>query len=433
LAAFKEAGELAYKLGSPTDLTEAALGVEDIEFLFYGTQHEAISLLETALASLSDDYSVDRCRILSRLGRALFSTGETERASKLLHDAVILTRRLDDREALFEALICKHITTVGYPWSARQFLERRKGLDEMLEVAEEIGDPWRIMEVEGRRTPAFLEMADLAGFEASHLHKSEVVTKHQLTRASWTVAGVGAMQAILHGDFAEAERLAGEALELARGVESDVAHGIYGMQMFTIRREQGRLAEVAPLLRRFLDENPQEAAWRPGLALIASDLGFKDAARKAFEDLAAAQFALPIDAKRNVTLSYLAEVCTRLGDVDRAEQLYELLLPYRDLAMVVPVATICCGANARYLGMLAAVVGDWSAVEEHFAVALDIDQRLRAWPWLAHTKHEFALALIARGRMRDRSQADILLTEAAATAERIGMPALQQKIRSVAH
>jgi hypothetical protein len=36
--------------------------------------------------------------------------------------------------------------------------------------------------------------------------------------------------------------------------------------------------------------------------------------------------------------------CTRLGDADRAEKLYQLLLPYRDLALLVPIATICCGA-----------------------------------------------------------------------------------------
>jgi hypothetical protein len=270
---------------------------------------------------LGDGESVDRCRVLSRLGRALFGVGVTQRASELLHDAVNLARRLGDREALWEALACEHFATVGYPWSARQFPERRKALGEMLAVAEEIGDPKLIMEAEGRRTPAFLEMADLAEFEASHAHKSDVVKKHQLTRASWTVASVGTMNAILHGDFTEAERLADEALELAQGVHNEVATGIYGVQMFTIRREQGRLAEVAPLLRRFLDENPQEAVWRPGLALIASDLGFKDAARRAFEDMAAAEFVLPIDAKRNVTLSYLAEVCTRLGNADRAEQL----------------------------------------------------------------------------------------------------------------
>src|ERR1700751_3889233 len=75
--------------------------------------------------------------------------------------------------------------------------------------------------------------------------------------------------------------------------------------MFTIRREQGRLAEVAPVLRRFLDQNPQDVAWRPGLALIASDLGFQEAARKAFEDFAARDFAFPVDAKWSLTIRTL--------------------------------------------------------------------------------------------------------------------------------
>ena len=168
--------------------------------------------------------------------------------------------------------------------------------------------------------------------------------------------------------------------------------------------------------------------------MIASDLGFEPAARKAFESLAAGGFAFPIDAKRNLTLSYLAEVCTRLGDVDRAEQLYHLLLPYRDVAVVAPVATVCCGANARYLGMLAGVLGDWSAAEEHFEAALGLDEALRAWPWLAHTQHEFATALLARGgRRRPGRGADGLLAAAAETAQRLGMVSLQQKIRSLTH
>jgi tetratricopeptide (TPR) repeat protein len=423
--------ELARNLGSPADLAQAALGVEAVEFMVFGPEREAVGLLEAALAALGEGESADHCRVLSRLGRALFRTGTTERASKLLHDAVNLARRLGEPQALWDALVCAHTTTAGYPWSGRQFPERRRALDEMLAVAEEIGDPELIAEVEGRRIPAFLEMADLAGFEASWTHKREVGEKNELTGHAWTMSSVGAMREILHGNFAEAERLAGEALELAQSVHSEVATGIYGVQMFTIRREQGRLAEVAPLFRRFLDENPQETAWRPGLALIASDLGFRDAARKAFEDLAAAAFAFPIDAKRNLTLSYLAEVCARLEDADRAERLYELLLPYRDLAMVVPTGTICCGANSRYLGMLATVVGEWAAAEEHFVEALDIDQRLQAWPWLAHSKHQFALALIARSRPGDRGRADTLLAEAAASAERIGMPVLQKQIRAL--
>ena len=237
------------------------------------------------------------------------------------------------------------------------------------------------------------------------------------------------MHAILLGEFGEAERLAERALEIGREVQGELTTGVYGVQMFTIRREQGRLAEVAPLFRRFLDENPRDAAWRPGLALIASDLGFAEPARNAFAEMAAGGFAFADDAKRGLTLSYLAEVCTRLGDALEAERLYELL-PYRDNAIFAPVATVCCGAAGRYLGMLASVMGEWVVAEEHFEAALEFDERLRAWPWLAHTKHEFALVLTARGHPADHKRAEALFASAAASAERIGMLSLQQKIRS---
>jgi hypothetical protein len=46
--------------------------------------------------------------------------------------------------------------------------------------------------------------------------------------------------------------------------------------------------------------------------LIASDLGFEEEAQRIFDELAATQFDFPIDARRNITLSYLAEICTRL-------------------------------------------------------------------------------------------------------------------------
>ena len=167
------------------------------------------------------------------------------------------------------------------------------------------------------------------------------------------------------------------------------------------------------------------------MALIASDLGFREAARKAFDDLAAGGFEFPVDAKRSLTLSYLAEVCARLADAERAERLYERLLPYRDLAIIAPIATVCCGSAGRFLGMLAAALGKWAAAEEHFQAALDMDERLHAWPWLAHTKYEYALMLRERGRPQDRDRAETLLASAAASAERIGMARLQQNIRSL--
>jgi class 3 adenylate cyclase/tetratricopeptide (TPR) repeat protein len=432
--AYKEAAELAREVGSPADLVRAALGFEDADLLMgRGADREAVPLLEDALAALGQGESVERCRVLSRLGRALFEIGLTDRANKLLRDATDIARSLGDRYALFDALVCEHITTTGYPWREQEFPERSKTLDEIVAMAEEIDDPGLISRAEFRRMPALLEMADLTRFEASLARLGTIAEQHKLVGELWGLASARAMQAILHGEFANAEHLAERALEQAPGMRADIATGVYSVQMFTIRREQGRLAEVAPLFRRFLDENPQDAAWRPGLALIASDLGFEEAARKSLLDLAAGGFAFPIDAKRSLTLSYVAEVCARLRDTLCAERLYSLLLPYRDVTVIAPVSTVCCGSAARYLGMLAGVIGDWAGTEEHFEAALEMDERLQAWPWLAHTQHEFAAALLARGAPGDRVRADRLLVAAAETAQRLSMTSLQQKIRSLAH
>ena len=432
LPTYREAAVLAQQLNLAEDLAQAALGVEETEQLLAPPERNSVPLLEAALAALGEADTVERCRVLSRLGRALFDNGDDERGTALLRDGTDMARRLSDLEALCDALMCEHTVTSGYPWSASEFPERRRALEEMLAVAEEIGDPGLIFRSESRRWAASLEMGDVTGFESSLARCRELAEK-QVTGDLWVVASAVAMRAILHGDFAEAERLAEEAFQLGQASHGEVITGIYGVQMFTIRREQGRLTEVAPVLRRFLDENPQDTAWRPGLALIASDLGFEQAARKAFENLASAGFSFPVDAKRSVTISYLAEVCTRLGDARRAEKLYELLLPYREITIIAPVSTVCCGSAARYLGMLAGVTGDWATAEEHFETALTMDEALQAWPWLAHTQHEFAVALLARGAHGDRVRATNLLTAAAETAERLGITALQQRIRSLAH
>jgi hypothetical protein len=200
--------------------------------------------------------------------------------------------------------------------------------------------------------------------------------------------------------------------------------------MFSIRREQGRLAEVAPIFKRFIDAHSGDATWRPGFMLICSDLGFEAQARDNLDRLAESEPGIPVDSKRLVTLTYLAEVAARLCDVKHVERIYALLLPFRDQVVTVPVFTLCCGSVARFLGMLAHALGDWSAAEQHFEYALRMDERLRAWPWLAHSRHEYALMLAARNRSEDKARAQDLLSMAAAEAKRLDMFALVERIGS---
>ena len=125
----------------------------------------------------------------------------------------------------------------------------------------------------------------------------------------------------------------------------------------------------------------------------------------------------------------MGEACVALGDTRRAETLYRLLLPYRRVNITVGVATICCGAAARFLGMLASLMADWQTAEEHFEVAIAMDTDLHAWPWLAHAEHDFAYMLRRCGRQSDLARVDRLISDALAIANRLGMIALQTRIQ----
>ena len=121
--------------------------------------------------------------------------------------------------------------------------------------------------------------------------------------------------------------------------------------MFNIRREQGRLEEVEPSVRRFIELYPALVAWRAALALLLVELGRMDEARAEFEALAAAGFDdLPRDANWLIGVTLLAEVCGALGDGERAEALYALLEPYAGRNVVVGRAATCNGAAVAAAG-----------------------------------------------------------------------------------
>ena len=143
---------------------------------------------------------------------------------------------------------------------------------------------------------------------------TELGEVRQRLNLQWISRHGAAMLAILDGNFAAAETFAREGLKLGRLIHGDQVEGVYGIQMFSIRREQGRLAEVAPVVKRLIDENRDEKMWLPGFALIAADLGFEEPARRRLRELAETGFDMPFDAKRSASLSYVAEVAVLLGD-----------------------------------------------------------------------------------------------------------------------
>ncbi len=422
---YRQTAELAARLGAPEALARAALGYDEPRWRCNLLEPIASQLLNRALDSLPAEDSVLRVCLLSHLVRSSQGSMPAEQLSALLDEAIAMAHRLGDPQALIEALR----TRLNLDRSPQGIDDRLRLIDEMIEVARRIGHKPLLLDLVSFRIYDLVALGDLAGW----VHDMDV---HEGLAAevaepfhTYCHRAMRAAQLINTGRFDEAEHAALDALATGQGLGVDNAEGVMGMQMFTIRREQGRLRELEPLVRHFVEERGAGAAWRPGLALIYAELDRETGARQEFERLAADGFAgLPRDSLWLTCISYLAEVCDYLQDGERARILYGLLLPHAEQTVVVGSASVCLGAAARFLGQLAAVNADWPNAESHFERALEIDGRMQAAPWLAKTQFQYSRMLLRRGRREDVERAGALLAEAAANAQRKGMNGLLSHI-----
>ena len=159
-----------------------------------------------------------------------------------------------------------------------------------------------------------------------------------------------------------------------------------------------------------------------------AELGLMDKARAVFEELAANEFTgIQQDALWAASITFLVEVCSALGDSDRAEVLYRLLSPYAGYA-VVASEWASFGAASRFLGQLAATRREWQEAESHFDQALAMNARMGAKPWLAHTQFQYAHMLLKQGNTGDMERPGKLLDEAETIARQLGMRSLETRI-----
>jgi tetratricopeptide (TPR) repeat protein len=364
------------------------------------------------------------------LVRTLKPAISQEQFNLMSQQALEMARRFNDPLTLYDALYLKI-------WGDRRpehSLERMNAMIEMLRLAESVGDMPKQLDVIGFRILENLELGDIQAVQADCVSQRRLMEKVQQPFYDYVTQLNQSTLAILAGNFVEAERIAIQALATGRQMKVGNADGMFGIQMFTIQREQGRLREIAPLVKLFVEQHTHSGTWLPGLALIYSELGMRFEALHEFESLAANDFTgIPNDSLWLTCIVYLSEVCAYLGDVDRAAYLYQLLLPHAGRSLVTGFSAVCYGAISRYLGLLAATMSRWLDAEQHFQEALELNSRLGAKPWLAHTQHLYGIMLLRRGDPIDRSRATAFLENALETAHQLGMKSLEEKIIASRH
>jgi hypothetical protein len=220
----------------------------------------------------------------------------------------------------------------------------------------------------------------------------------------------------LQGELGAAEQWGIQAFEVGRGSGQPDAVAAFGMLLVQIRYFQGRAGELAEQSERLARRPGSHWLYRAAGALVLLESGRENEALELAlaEDLRDA----PWDWHWSWTMFIWADVCCRLGLVDRARELYELLVPFsRQLAGSGDSAW---GSIASALGVLATTLQRYELAEGHFRAAAVIEDRFGAPLLLARTRAGWARALIARGRHEDLPRAEHMLEQANQIATRLG-------------
>ncbi len=422
------AADVARSLGSTDSLVRAGLALVHMTHNVGLPAPETVRLLEEALQKLGAEESPLKARTLGGLARYLGVTGERQKLMVYAPQAEAMARRLGSPDLIAYSLLGTFFTLME-PEHAEQ---RLAIATEMLEHGTAAKDEALMFEGHWWRGYCLLELGDVVEADAEVDAWGRWMEETNQPFYLSIAAMFRAMRALMSGRFEDSERRAQQAFAIGQRLQTDTAAGLFGLQMFALRREQGRLKEVEAAIRVFVQQHSAAAAWRPGLAVMYSELGLTTDARAEFDTLAQHDFAdLPRDAVWMGTMTYLADICTCLGDRSRADTLYRILKPFAGRNVVVSNGAACYGALSRYLGALATTLERWDDAARHFEDALAMNARMDARPWLAHTQEQYATMLLARHQSGDRDKAAALLEAALATTRELGMRALDERITAV--
>ena len=434
------AAEIARKLGLVHELAVAALGYAGPpEFASGGP--EVIALLQDAVEAISSEG--DRpylAMVLARLELAVMSTdtyyvrplGLTD-AMRALRPAVLqhapdgelsaravqIAREAGSADALAYALRARGRVL----WeNAVPTLESREVAEELCSIAESQGDRGLMANARMWLMLELLAVGDIARFEPLWSDHIRLITELHEAFHVYEYGLLDAALSLMRGDLGDAERKAQEALVTGDRAKIPNVMAQFSLQLFPIRREQGRIAELEPIMRPYLEQNPGSSLLASAQAILQLELGHDEETRSAYQPLANERFAqLERDQFLPVTLGLLAEVAGRLSDEQGSAILYDLLLPWRNRQLLPSGGAVAYGSASRQLGILAATLRRWESAEQHFEEALAMNTRMGAKLWVARTQLDYARMLLGRAAAGDVEQATDLLDSALATAREIGM------------
>ncbi|HJT04532.1 MAG TPA: adenylate/guanylate cyclase domain-containing protein [Pseudonocardiaceae bacterium] len=430
-ATFQAATSLARQFHNPDRLAEAALRVGEVGY--GGAYMEAwsydpikVEILGEALAALGDQQTLLKARVLARLATALYLSpfDSLARRDSLSRASVQLARRLGDGPTLAYALHARHLAV----WGPDNVDERVALSTEIIGLARQAGDV--TLEITGHvwRMADLFEIGDVPGADREVDIHEELAQRVGYPHFIAHSLMFRATQAMLRGEFADAEAFAQRSLEFGEQVGDVNVRTSHHVQVALLRALQGRPEESAAYFEPAGREHPPELARlvHMGFACLAGD---RTGSKEAFPLIWRARDRIPPPFWLAMMGTCIALVAAYAGAAQEGAAIYDLLRRYEDRWTSAGRDAVAAGGPiAYYLGVLAAALSRFDAAARHFEVALEASDRVGSRPYLALTQGAYGAMLARRGATLDRQRAKRLLADALQAAQQLGMNQLYDDV-----
>ena len=356
------AADLARRAGDARLLARAAL-THGSEFHAATVDDALVGLLEESLAALGGADPGLEAHLMARLASARTPTLTPVNEATLALEAVARARRLGDPDTMLAVLS----SAMGALIDELDPVERLAMNREILALHRQRGQvpPLR---ARFRLINDLVDLGELAEAEEAIADCERLVQQLRADHQRWRLLLMRAMIAAIRGRFEEAEAAHAEGALLAE-VEDPSATITVFLQRWGLLSIQGRYEELLEHARSFElgQPDPQQhmQLWIGGAMVLAGqvDEGWR---------------ALPVWLFRAETIGaepgiigLVGDLVVARGDLDRAADIYEMLLPHRRRSLHWSLIGLHWdGPAARVLAQLARMLGRDAEAEEHLAFAL---------------------------------------------------------------
>ena len=374
--AFQGAIAVAREIGDVETLSRSALGYAGRTDASVGVNHVAVALLEEALVALEPRGDALRVEVLTRLGTELYYAREPERGLVLTQQAVELAETVGDDASLAYALSGLHYSMLR---PHADPVKRREIADRMIAVAERAGEKETIAIGLQERMIDLVELGEIEQFDADLARYERLAEELRQPFFAWMAASKRGMRTLFAGHVEQADALAHETLTLGMSFGTPNALPMYAMQLYCVRREQGRIGEIEDAVRAIVEGDPAGRGFRSVLVSAYAETGRLAEATHELEILVDGDLDhLPLDQNWLPTIANLSAAVLALGDRERARRLYELMEPLEGRLIVVGHGGGSFGLVDHYLGEFAHAMGELERAGVHLQSAADGHRRAGA-------------------------------------------------------